>query len=316
MHISDGVLSFEYAALWYAVAAIFVTAGIREIKRRTREDLAYMPRLAILGAAIFVISVWHFPVPVTGSSSHPVGTPLAAILIGGFPTVVLSAIALVFQLFLAHGGLTTLGANAVSMGVVGAFSGLLVYKVCRKLGASLTLAAGFAGFVGDILVYATTSAELALGLAGESSAFSLWKIFMLGFAPTQVFLAALEFAFTAGVIKYIIEKSPHTFQIAGAEKKISADSDVARKVVALWLLMIFVIIAGAYFGARAGDLGGTDAAVEDAAAKLGSKEPTNPIALSEFGENLAFTAAGLLAGIFVGYFFAALFEAKARKEAA
>ncbi len=310
MHISDGILPFEHAALWYAVAALFIAAGVREIKRRTKEDPAYMPKLAIMGAAIFVISVWHFPVPVTGSSSHPVGTPMAAILIGGFPAVVLSAIALVFQLFLAHGGLTTLGANAVSMGIVGAFSGLLAYKALRKLGASMTPAAGFAGFAGDMLVYATTSAELALGLAEEGSAFALWKIFMLGFAPTQVPLAALEFAFTAGVIKYLAEKKPKMF--ITNEKKIS---NMTKKVVALWLIVIVVVLAGAYFGSRTGDLGGTDAAVEEMAAKLGSKEPSNPVALSEFGENVAFTLAGLLAGIFTGYFLTAI-EVKARKEAA
>ena len=46
---------------------------------------------------------------------------LGGLLIGPGPTVVVASIALVFQaLFLSHGGLTTLGANIVSMGVVGA----------------------------------------------------------------------------------------------------------------------------------------------------------------------------------------------------
>ena len=305
MHISDGILSFKWVVAWYIVAALFIILGMREIKNKTRENPAYMPALAIMGAAVFIISVWHFPVPVTGSSSHPVGTPMAAILIGGFSTVVVSTIALVFQLFLAHGGVTTIGANAVSMGIVGTFSGLFTYKVLRKLGTSIVLAAGFAGFVGDILTYATTSAELALSLAGNGSVLALWKIFMLGFAPTQVPLAAIEFAFTAGVIKYIVEKRPEMLQV-----QVKNALSVPKVVASLWLAVLGVIVLGAYLGAGTGDLGGTDAAVEDIAVKIGNREATTPIALDALGENIAFTAAGLVAGIVVGYYFAALFEAR------
>ncbi len=56
--------------------------------------------LALMGAAVFIISVWHIPVPVTGSCSHPVGTPMAAIIVGPFATVVITSIALFFQRFL------------------------------------------------------------------------------------------------------------------------------------------------------------------------------------------------------------------------
>ncbi|MEE8168695.1 MAG: energy-coupling factor ABC transporter permease [Candidatus Hydrothermarchaeales archaeon] len=203
MHISDGILSFKWIVVWYLVALIFMAVGLWDIQRRMKKNPAYMPMLAVMGAAVFVISIWHFPVPVTGSSSHPIGTPMAAILVGAFPTVVVSAIALFFHMFLAHGGLTTLGANLVSMGIVGAFSGLLVYKVLRRLNFSLPIAAGAAGFIGDIATYTMTSAELALSLAGEGSVVTLWGIFMLGFAPTQIVLAAVEFGFTAWTISYL-----------------------------------------------------------------------------------------------------------------
>ena len=54
------------------------------------------------------------------------------LLIGPGPTVVVASIALLLQaLFLAHGGLTTLGANIMSMGVVGAFSAYGIYHLLR-----------------------------------------------------------------------------------------------------------------------------------------------------------------------------------------
>ena len=61
-----------------------------------------MPMLAMMGAAVFILSVLHIPVPVAGSCSHPTGGALAAITIGLFPAMVINFVALIFQtLFLA-----------------------------------------------------------------------------------------------------------------------------------------------------------------------------------------------------------------------
>jgi len=208
MHISDGILTAKWIVIWYAVAVFFLALGAREIKKHSQKNPEYIPKVALMGAAVFIISVWHLPVPVTGSSSHPIGTPLAAILIGGFPTVVVSTIGLFFHMFLAHGGLTTIGANTISMGIVGTFMGLLTYKALRGTGARRWTAAGFAGLIGDISTYAATSMMLALSLASSGNVIGLWKVFMLGFAPTQLPLAVLEFGFTAGVVHHIASKRP------------------------------------------------------------------------------------------------------------
>lgn len=207
MHISDGVLSVEWCVIWYIVSAIFIALGIREIKQRKERDPKYMPTLAMMGAAVFVIAVWHIPVPVTGSCSHPIGTPMAAIIVGPFATVVISFIALIFHAFLAHGGITTLGANTFSMGIVGTLTGYATYKATRKF-LPLWLSAGLAGFIGDMLTYATTALELALSL-NPDSVLQHWAIYFAGFAPTQIPIAIAEFAFTAGIVQYVAEKRPH-----------------------------------------------------------------------------------------------------------
>ncbi len=207
MHISDGVLSLKWCAIWYLIAAVFVAIGIREIKIKQSKEPRYLPTLAMMGAAVFVISVWHIPVPVTGSCSHPIGTPMAAIIVGPFATVVISAIALFFQAFLAHGGITTLGANTFSMGIVGTLSGYATYKATRKF-LPLWLSAGLAGFIGDILTYATSALELALS-SNPNSVMQHWLIYFLGYGPTQIPIAIAEFAFTAGIIQYVADKRPH-----------------------------------------------------------------------------------------------------------
>jgi cobalt/nickel transport system permease protein len=163
--------------------------------------------LGVMGAAVTVISVWPIPVPVTGSSSHPVGTPMAAILVGPFPAILLSFVALILHIFVAHGGITTLGANTFSMGVVGSFVGYGVYRLARRWGAGFWLAAGLAGFLGDMAVYATTALELALALFPDS-VLQHFVIFFLGFGPTQVPLAAMEFLFTGAIINHIMKVRP------------------------------------------------------------------------------------------------------------
>ena len=70
---------------------------------------------------------------MTGSCSHPTGTGVGAILFGPFITSVLGLIVLIYQaIFLAHGGLTTLGANAFSMGIAGPVVAWVIYKVGTK----------------------------------------------------------------------------------------------------------------------------------------------------------------------------------------
>jgi cobalt/nickel transport system permease protein len=210
MHIEDGILSPAWWLTWYAATAAFVVPGLREIRRRIEENLYYKPFLAMVGVAVFVISSMHLPVPVTGSCSHPCGTPLAAIIVGPFATVVISVIVLFFQaVFLAHGGITTIGANTISMGVVGTFVGYGLWKLFRCFKSPVWLAAGVAGFLGDLAVYLTSSLELALNVhGGNLPFFKQWMVFFLGYGPTQLPLAILEGIFTAAVLQVMISRRP------------------------------------------------------------------------------------------------------------
>ncbi len=217
MHISDGILEPQWLLIWWAVALAFIAVGIIQIRKTSKGNPQYLPTLALMGAAIFVISVWHIPVPVTGSCSHPIGTPLSSIVVGPFPTVVISAIALFFQSFVGHGGLTTIGANSISMGIVGTFAGFTTWIGLRKVGISVIWAAGLAGFIGDILCYVTTAFELAISLHPEAL-FRYWAIFTIGFVPTQLPLAIIEFVFTGLIVRYIADERPEMLRFSRPSK--------------------------------------------------------------------------------------------------
>jgi cobalt/nickel transport system permease protein len=199
MHIADGILTPEWCIVWYVLAAVFVFVGARQLAARRKIDPSYMSAVGLLGAAVFVA--------VSGSCSHPIGTPMAAMIIGPFPTVVVSAIALFFQTFIGHGGITTIGANTFSMGIVGTFTGFAVFWVMRKAGASIWLSAGMGGVVGDLMTYVTAAFELAISIH-PSNLFTWWGTFTVLYLPTQIPLAILEFGFTAAAIQYIANHRP------------------------------------------------------------------------------------------------------------
>ena len=165
-----------------------------------------LPLLAVAGAFIFVLSSLKMP-SVTGSCSHPTGTGMGAIIFGPWITSVLSIIVLIFQaLFLAHGGITTLGANTFSMGIVGPIMGYLVYKGTMKLNVNMYIAVFLAALIADWATYIVTSIELAVAFpAASGGVLASFEAFLAVFAITQVPLAIVEGAVTALMFKYIIQ---------------------------------------------------------------------------------------------------------------
>ncbi|MBI4187479.1 MAG: energy-coupling factor ABC transporter permease [Chloroflexi bacterium] len=209
MHIAEGILPAKWAAAWYLVAAPFMVTGMLVIKRRTRQRKGLLPLFGLAGAAVFLISVFPIPVPISGTTSHPVGTPLAAMLVGPAISTVLGAIALLIQaLFLAHGGLTTWGANILSMAVAGSFVGFGVFVLLRRFDAPIAAAAFTAGILGDWATYAVTSFELASALHGTGSLWGMFGAIALAFAPTQLPLGILEGIFTASVTMVVFQRRP------------------------------------------------------------------------------------------------------------
>lgn len=218
MHISEGILPAPWAALWFLVAAPFLVWGLRDLEARSAREPHFKALVGLVGAAVFVISCMPIPVPTAGSCSHPCGTGLAAIVIGPALTVVVTSVALLLQaLFLSHGGLTTLGADIVSMGVAGAFAGYGVFRVLRRLGVPWMACAFMAGLISDWATYATTAFELASALHGAGSLGNMFMMVLLAFVPTQVPLGILEGFLTAGAYRFLRMRRPELLDIRPQE---------------------------------------------------------------------------------------------------
>ncbi|MBN1189420.1 MAG: cobalt transporter CbiM [Dehalococcoidales bacterium] len=114
MHIPDGILPVHITAAGYAVTAAATWYSIRKINREANPRRA-VPKASLMTAAFFVASWIHIPVPPT--SVHLVLNGLLGAMLGyfAFPSIL---IGLFFQaVMFQHGGLTSLGINAVVMGL-------------------------------------------------------------------------------------------------------------------------------------------------------------------------------------------------------
>ncbi|MDI6727455.1 MAG: energy-coupling factor ABC transporter permease [Thermodesulfovibrionales bacterium] len=209
MHISEGILPLNWAAFWSVIAAPFVVWGLYKLKKLSSIDLSFKPLVGLMAAVVFIISCMPIPVPTAGTCSHPCGTGISGILVGPAISILITAVALLIQaLFLAHGGLSTWGADIVSMGVMGSFAGFLTFKALRSVKINMAVSGFLAGLFADWATYLTTSVELASGIRGDSPFMPLFSKILIAFIPTQLPLGILEGAMTAGMVVLLYKKRP------------------------------------------------------------------------------------------------------------
>lgn len=201
MHIMEGYLQLSHCIAWSFLCIPFLVLGFKSLNTIVRDHKKTIILLAMIGAYTFVLSALKMP-SVTGSSSHPTGTGLGAILFGPSVMSVIGIIVLLFQaILLAHGGLTTLGANTFSMAIAGPFLSFGIYKLCNKLKVNRKVSIFLAASLGNLFTYCVTSFQLALAHPAETGGFfeSFYK-FLGIFAVTQVPLAIIEGILTVIII--------------------------------------------------------------------------------------------------------------------
>lgn len=206
MHIMEGYLPLSYSIVWSVVCIPFLVAGVISIKKMVENNRKVLLILVMLGAYAFVLSALKIP-SVTGSSSHPTGTGLGAILFGPTVMCVIGIIVLLFQaILLAHGGLTTLGANTFSMAIAGPFVAYGIYILCKKINVPKAVGIFLAASISDLFTYCVTAFQLAMAHPAEVGGFSASFAEFLGiFAVTQVPLAIIEGLLAVVVIKGLEE---------------------------------------------------------------------------------------------------------------
>lgn len=226
MHIMEGFLPVAHAAAWGGASALCVGFGLRSIARSVKAKPELKMLFGVSIAFTFVLSALKLP-SVTGSCSHPTGTGLGAILFGPLAMAPVAAIVLLFQaVLLAHGGITTLGANIFSMGVVGPLVGYGIYRATIRAGLPSGLSVFLAACLADLATYITTATQLALAFPDQAGGFSASLAKFIGiFAITQIPLAISEGLITVLIYSFIQKHSGDelgslAFNPASEEKRI------------------------------------------------------------------------------------------------
>ncbi|WP_321504616.1 cobalt transporter CbiM [uncultured Methanoregula sp.] len=142
MHIPDAFIPIWQGAIYWIIALVFIALALRWARSEMSEEK--IPLIAVLAAGIFALQSFNLPVSF-GTSGHLVGGALAAIILGSpFAAVFILTLVLIVQAVLfGDGGITTMGANIINMGVLGGFVGFYSFKGLMRATKNVNLS-GFA----------------------------------------------------------------------------------------------------------------------------------------------------------------------------
>ncbi len=214
MHIPDGFLDPAWCVATYAITVAYFVLGYVRYRNRASLDPQTASLLITLSAGIFVAQMLNWPIP-GGTSLHLVGAALAAALLGPYLGSVALALVLLVQCLVFHdGGITTLGANILNMGIVGVLSGYYISRAVVKLMGGLSKRSIFiGGLLGGWL-----SIFLAGVVCGIEIGFS--PSFPYGVAVTVPIMGSWHFALgviegiiTGSILSYIYSRDPNLIKL-------------------------------------------------------------------------------------------------------
>lgn len=209
MHIPDSAISPATSLIsGAAMVPVWFLAG-----RRVQANLEtkQVPLLAIGAAFCFTIMMFNIPVP-GGTTVHPVGGGLLAILLGPWAAIIGVTVALVIQaLFFGDGGVLAAGANCFTMAFAMPFCAYFVYRLLSGRSAAdsprRALAAGLGAYVGLNVAALLTAVLLGIQptLYHEPNGHALYFPFGLHVTIPAILAAHLTIAGTAeGVVTALV----------------------------------------------------------------------------------------------------------------
>jgi len=198
MHISDGVITTSIWVGSYAVSAGIIACTTR---KTNPEDI---PKTAVMTSVFFVASLIH--VPIGPTSVHLILNGLIGMILGplAFVSIFLGLTlqAILFQ----HGGLTTIGANSLMMGL----PALIAYRIFdlhkkAHFKSSVAIFGALAGACGILL----GSVILAIFLVTTGSEFiGVAKVALLAHFPVII----VEAIITGFIASFIMKVKPELLE--------------------------------------------------------------------------------------------------------
>lgn len=207
MHIPDGFIPPYICLTGYGITGGLTWYSLQKINR-DRYIQANIPKASLLTAAFFVASLIHIPIPP--SSIHLILNGMMGVVLGyyAFPAIL---IGLFFQaVMFQHGGLSTLGINAVVIGSP-AFAAYYLFQLRNRLGTNrqkITNILSFGSGAGALLLSATMFVILIVttissDLDGDTERKAIY-LSLIGY----VIQAAIEGTFTVMLVAFLSKVKP------------------------------------------------------------------------------------------------------------
>jgi cobalt/nickel transport system permease protein len=180
--------------------------AIAQKKLKQQLSLKHVPYLAMAAAFSFLIMMFNIPIP-GGTTGHPVGAAIIAILLVPWTAVLAVSVVLIIQaLLFGDGGITAVGANCFNMAVVMPFVSYWIFKLIKRKaesGMRLAIAAFLAGYLGLAVAALFTAFEFGIQplIATGANGRPLYAPYPLSVAvPAMV----LEHLFLFGIVEGLV----------------------------------------------------------------------------------------------------------------
>ena len=159
MHIPDAFIPIPQGIIYWIIALVFVALALKWAKNEMNEEK--LPLVAVLAAGIFALQSFNLPVSM-GTSGHLVGGALAAIILGSpFAAIFILTMVLIVQgVLFGDGGITTMGANIINMGVIGGFVGFYTFKGLMAATKSMPVAGFVAAWLACVIPSLACAVEM------------------------------------------------------------------------------------------------------------------------------------------------------------
>jgi cobalt/nickel transport system permease protein len=199
MHLHEAVLAGSPEGIAVLCVGAVGTAVGTGIGLRAM-DHEKVPRVAIVTAVFFVVSLIHVPLGLT--SVHLMLVGLVGLMLGwaAFPALL---IALLLQaVLLGHGGLLALGVNTLAMGLPAVFSYYLFHRILACRNDSLALLAGWAAGAFGMFGAAFLMAG-ALWVSGKQFELAATAVLV-----SHLLIALVEGLVTGGAVMFLRKVHP------------------------------------------------------------------------------------------------------------
>ena len=138
MHLPDGIISFEQAAIYWIITLVIISIFLYKFSKDENKEKRIIS-IALFSVFTMVVTSVSVPSPL-GVPIHFFLIPMIAIILGPLSSTIVSFVTLLMQaLILNMGGITTLGANFLVMGFILSIATYGFYRVFSYLNEKVAI---------------------------------------------------------------------------------------------------------------------------------------------------------------------------------